>query len=71
MGQHANARAWAEYERLDRKRQEESFEAEPPLTEEEKVAAWDDSYWERLDAVARYAAPVRHVVLFDEMGRAG
>jgi hypothetical protein len=68
MGQHANQRAWAEFERLDRKRQDESFEAEPTLTEEQRAAVWDDAYWDRLDAVRRDARPA-HVVLWDE-GRA-
>ncbi|MFL9943680.1 hypothetical protein [Paraburkholderia graminis] len=67
MGQHANARAWAEFERLDRIKQEQSFEAEPPLTEEEKAALWDDAYWERLDAVMRYSLPMRHVRVWDEV----
>lgn len=67
MGKNANARAWAEFERLDRKRQDESLEIEPPLTEEEKAAAWDDEYWERLDAVRQYALPVTRVRLSDEM----
>jgi hypothetical protein len=42
MGKNMNQKAWLEFERLDRKRQEESFEAEPPLTEEEKAAQQDD-----------------------------
>jgi hypothetical protein len=69
MGQHANARAWAEYERLDRLKQDEQLESDPPLTEEERAAAWDDSYWERLDAAARYAGAGRYV--WGEMGRVG
>jgi hypothetical protein len=64
MGKSANARAWAEFERIDRQKQDESIEADPPLTEEEKAAVWDDEYWQRLDA-----APARHVRLFDECGR--
>jgi len=53
MGQHANARAWAEFERLDRQRQEQSFEDEQPLTESERAAEWDRQYWDRIDAEAR------------------
>jgi hypothetical protein len=67
MGQHANQRAWLEFERLDRIKQEQSFEAEPDLTEEEKAAVWDDAYWERLDAVRRYSLPMRHVRVWDEV----
>jgi hypothetical protein len=64
MGQHANQRAWLEFERLDRKRQEESFDDEPPLTEFERAAEWDHDYWSKLDA-----SPVRHVRR-DDLGRA-
>lgn len=42
MGQHANQRAWLEFERLDRKRQEESFDPVEPLTEYERAAEWED-----------------------------
>ncbi|MDR6389174.1 hypothetical protein [Paraburkholderia phenoliruptrix] len=53
MGQHANARAWAEFERLDRQRQDQSFEDEQPQTEAERAAEWDRQYWDRIDAEAR------------------
>lgn len=70
MGKSANQQAWAEFERLDRKRQDDALEIEPPLTEEERAAAWDDAYWERLDAVQQYARPVGHIDLWDEPRRA-
>jgi hypothetical protein len=66
VGKNLNQKAWLEFERIDRQRQEASFESDPPLTEEERAAAWDDAYWERLDAVRRYAAPVARVRLWDE-----
>jgi ferric-dicitrate binding protein FerR (iron transport regulator) len=53
MGQHANARAWAEFERLDRQRQDQSFEDEPQQTEAERAAEWDRQYWDRIVAEAR------------------
>jgi hypothetical protein len=68
MGRHANQQAWAEFERLDRKRQEESLDPTAPLTDEELEQIASDEYWERLDAVRRYARPNCHVSLMDEMG---
>jgi hypothetical protein len=69
VGKSANQQAWNEFQRIDRLKQDEQFETDPPLTEEEKAAAWDDSYWERLDAAARYSGAGRHV--WGEMERAG
>jgi hypothetical protein len=69
VGKSANQQAWNEFQRIDRLKQDESFENDPPLTEEEKAAAWDDSYWERLDAAARYVGAGRYV--WGEMGRVG
>lgn len=75
MGKAANQAAWAEFERLDRQRQEQSFDTEPPLTEAERAAEWDSDHWTRKDdattdelAEARraYARPVARVVLWDE-----
>jgi hypothetical protein len=74
MGQHANARAWAEFERLDRQKQEESLEAPQPLTDDELEQIQGDAYWNQLDATADelaearrgYAVRVRHVALWDE-----
>lgn len=66
MGRHANARAWAEFERLDRQKQEESFNTDAPLSDDELASQADDAYWERLDAVRRYARPVVRCVLWDE-----
>jgi hypothetical protein len=74
MGRHANARAWAEFERLDRQRQEESFEAPQPLTDDELEQIQGDAYWNQLDATADELAEARrgyarancHVSLFDE-----
>lgn len=70
MGKSANQQAWAEFERLDRQRQDQALDSEPPLTEEERAAAWDDAYWERLDAVRRYARPNCRVDIWDELRRA-
>lgn len=42
MGKHANSAAYREFERLDRQKQEQSFEAEPPLTEYERAAEWEN-----------------------------
>ena len=72
MGKTANARAWAEFERIDRQRQEESFGTEPSLTEAERASEWDDEFWNNKDddpatAVRRYALPVTRVRLFDEV----
>ncbi|MBN3848661.1 hypothetical protein G3N58_17790 [Paraburkholderia sp. Ac-20342] len=53
MGKAANARAWAEFERLDRLKQDASLETETPLTEAERAAEYEDDYWRRLDAEAR------------------
>jgi hypothetical protein len=65
LGKNLNQNAWLEFERLDRKRQEQSFETAPELTEEEKGAAWDDENWTRKDDaaaeyMARIAAEVRY-----------
>ncbi|MEX3933319.1 hypothetical protein AB4Y32_16200 [Paraburkholderia phymatum] len=30
-----------------------------PLTEEQRAAVWDDTYWERIDAEVRYFGGVR------------
>ncbi|WP_157378753.1 hypothetical protein [Burkholderia ubonensis] len=42
MGRHANARAWAEYERLQAKSQDEYFEPTEPLSEAERAAEWEE-----------------------------
>jgi len=65
MGKAANESAYREFERLDRQRQEESFGAEPPLTESERAAQCDDESWARKDDaaaehMARIAAEVRY-----------
>jgi hypothetical protein len=56
MGQHANQRAWLEFERLDRMKQEQSFDDDEPLTEAERASEWDRQYWDRIDAEARISA---------------
>lgn len=74
MGKHANSAAYREFERLDRQRQDASFESEPELTEAERAAEWDSEYWTRLDATADelaearrgYAVRVGHIELWDE-----
>ncbi|HEX7909931.1 MAG TPA: hypothetical protein VF534_17825 [Paraburkholderia sp.] len=76
MGQHANQRVWLEFERIDRQRQERSFEVEPELTEAERASEWDDEAWQKIDATAdelaearrAYARPVWGGSLMDEMG---
>lgn len=73
MGKHANQQAYREFERLDRQRQEQSFEHVSPLTEAERASDWDDEFWNNKDddlatAVRRYARPNCHVSLMDEMG---
>jgi hypothetical protein len=49
MGQHANQRAWLEFERKQRKEQGEYFEQEPPITESELAEIASDAHWERVD----------------------
>jgi hypothetical protein len=66
MGKHANQATYREWERRQDRAQDDYFEAQPELTEEEKAAAWDDSYWERLDASRQYALPIQRVSLWDE-----
>jgi hypothetical protein len=41
MGQHANQRAWREFERRQNKAQDDYFEADEPLTEAEKASQWE------------------------------
>ena len=65
MGKNLNQKAWLEFERLDRQRQEASLDTEPPLTESERAAQWDDESWTRKDDaaaehMARIAAEVRY-----------
>jgi hypothetical protein len=75
MGKHANSAAYREFERLDRQRQEESFEAPQPLTDDELEQIQGDAYWNQLDATADelaearrgYARPTARVRLFDEV----
>jgi hypothetical protein len=50
MGKHANERAYAEFERRERRAQDESFEPAEPLSEAEKAAQWDRAYWDGLDS---------------------
>jgi hypothetical protein len=77
MGKAANERAYREFERLDRQRQEESFEAPQPLTDDELEQIQGDAYWNQLDATADelaearrgYARPVGHIDLWDEPRR--
>lgn len=54
MGKNLNQKAWLEFERLDRQKQEESFEADLPLTEAQKASQFDDFYWDRLDSEVRF-----------------
>jgi non-ribosomal peptide synthetase component F len=74
MGRHANARAWAEFERIDRQRQEAYFGEDAPLTPEEIARIEADELerldMDRLDAVRRYGKQVCRVELWDEV-RAG
>lgn len=65
MGKAANERAYREFERLDRQRQEASLDTEPPLTEFERAAEYDDERWTKKDDaaaehMARIAAEVRY-----------
>lgn len=65
MGKAANERAYREFERLDRQRQEASLDTEPPLSESERAAQWDVESWTRKDDaaaehMARIAAEVRY-----------
>lgn len=53
MGQHANQRAWLEFERKQRKAQDDYFELEPPLTDNELAEIASDSHWEKVDAYPR------------------
>jgi hypothetical protein len=50
MGQHANARAWAEFERLDRLKQDEA----EVLSEEARAAEWDSEHWARIQAEVEF-----------------
>ncbi|MDP9652050.1 hypothetical protein [Paraburkholderia caledonica] len=49
MGQHANQRAWAEFERKQRRAQDDYFEAEPPITDDELAEIASDKHFERID----------------------
>jgi hypothetical protein len=49
MGKNANARAWAEFERLDRLKQDKA----EVLSEEARAAEWDIEYYARLQDEAR------------------
>ncbi|CAE6839209.1 hypothetical protein [Paraburkholderia nemoris] len=76
MGKHANAEIYRQLDRqMDRGLDGAMGDAQPPLTEEERAAAWDDQYWDRVDAAPRsvrlgdemYAPGLRHV----RLGREG
>ncbi|MET3232227.1 UNVERIFIED_ORG: hypothetical protein ABIC54_004432 [Burkholderia sp. 1263] len=65
MGKNLNQKAWLEFERLDRQRQEASLDTEPPLAEFERAAEYDDDRWTKKDDaaaehMARIAAEVRY-----------
>lgn len=49
MGKFANAQAWREYEAKRDRELDAHLDDEPPLTEFEKAAEWDDKHWERID----------------------
>jgi hypothetical protein len=49
MGKHANSRAYREWERQQDRLQDKHLDDEPPLSEFEKAAEWDDAHWERVD----------------------
>jgi hypothetical protein len=42
-----------EYEFLQDRAADAHLDGEPPQTEAERAAEWDDRYWDRLDAEAR------------------
>lgn len=50
MGKHANAEIYRQFDRqMDKGLDEAMGECEPPLTEAERAAEWDDKHWERID----------------------
>ncbi|MBB5414056.1 hypothetical protein [Paraburkholderia atlantica] len=53
MGKFANALAWREYEAKRDRELDEHLDDEPPLTEAERAAQWDDKHWEKVDAYPR------------------
>lgn len=62
MGKFANQSAWREYEAKQDRELDAHLDDEPPLTEFEKAAEWDDERWQKLDA-----APA---AFWDDSGRA-
>jgi hypothetical protein len=65
MGKAANERAHREWERQQNRQQDTYFEAEPEPSDDEREQIASDDYWAKLDA-----SPVRHVRLWDDLGRA-
>lgn len=53
MGKFANAQAWRECEAKRDRELDAHLDDEPPLTEAERAAEWDDKNWDRLDAYPR------------------
>jgi hypothetical protein len=49
MGKFANAQAWREYEAKQDREMDSHLDDEPPLSEAERAAEWDDAHWERVD----------------------
>jgi hypothetical protein len=71
MGKHFNAELYRQFDRtMDKGLDEAMGDTEPPLTTDELESQHDDAYWERLDAVRRYARANCHVDIWDEMRRA-
>lgn len=53
MGQHANQRAWLEFERKQRKAQDEYFGEDEAPTEYELEHEASDKHWDRVDDYPR------------------
>lgn len=53
MGKFANQAAYREWERLQDRKQDAQLDDEPPLSEAERAAEWDDQHWEKVDAYPR------------------
>jgi hypothetical protein len=53
MGKHANQLAYREWERQQNRKQDDSFECEPPPSDDERASNGDDLYWRRIDAEVR------------------
>ncbi|MDR6381793.1 hypothetical protein [Paraburkholderia caribensis] len=54
MGKHFNAEIYRQFDRqMDRGLDAAMGDVEPTLTEAERAAQWDDTYWDRIESKPR------------------